>query len=109
MDRISSFASEAFSVFESHGILVTEKKRIVIYAVGTAGREFDADSVYIKMRNTGISVCFGTVRKVISLLLRFGLLATISYGSKRRKFRRRATDKELRSKRTSSGLCSNIL
>lgn len=91
---LSSFISTALSAFEIHGILVTKKKTTVLYAVEAAGPVFDADSVYITMRNAGLSVCPGTVLKVISLLLRFNLITPISSGLKPRRFLR-TEDKQL--------------
>lgn len=96
MKRVSSFVSRALSVFESHGILVTEKKKTVLCELDAAGRVFDAVSVYIKMRNDGVSVCLGTVQKVISLLLRFNLIVAITYGSRRQRLLRITQGEDLR-------------
>lgn len=88
MSYCSLFVSSAFVAFGAHGVLVTKKKKTVIYHLAGVDSVFDADSLYVDMRNGGIPVCLGTVHKVITLLLRFNLIVMLPYRSRRRRFLR---------------------
>lgn len=84
-NAVNSFVSEAMNLLSSNGMLITPKKKMLIQELSLLKSSFDAETFYLNMRNRNVAVCRATVNNLISLLSRYGLLATVIDESKRAK------------------------